>query len=520
MSSTPEKDTAPPPTTSTDSSSPAEPAAAAKSGKYVPPHQRGRSTEPQGELPPYVPFRRNFSPPAPANRYVPPPVAAAQASGTYKAGLARDQRSGGGGSSSGGGSYSSGGGSYSNRNNGSGGQGGWQTSRSGSGYGGGGQGRNNSSSAAVSGAWSSPSAGSASPDKAPAPRKKNAFAGLDVEEGEDDSAETSSKPSGTESQGTSRMDGLRLAFGSPRSERSGGNASRPVTMLFGDSYIGMFSLVDSSKSATAINITKYKGATASGVGKTLHENRLDAEQKIQRSKGRVKALIFNFGQVDVHLSFYYKRYIENKELETERIVKSYVDFAATVGGDVDCPRIVLAVYPCPVLDKDVLRGLLIYHVITDEDALSVDPNDHTFTRAFRAKLLADFNSALEKECKARGVIFLSINDQILDETGEVKPMFRDISIYNIHLLWEPTIVLWTKVLAPYGISDENLTELTESWSKYEEYKTNELKAIDVTDLTFAFDKSTLKTDGAATTPAGKDKVKDKDKPDFFYKRDD
>jgi hypothetical protein len=505
-----------------------------KGGKYVPPHLRGRSTEPQPQEPqqPYVQFRRSFSPPAPTNRYVPPPVAAAAAAagGSSSSPYSASPSSGastGRWSRDTGDRRGSGGGSNSSNSN------------------------SNSSNSSSGGAWRGASssqrdtgrgwqgAGKEAQSVA-SPPTRNQFSALEVE----DEAEASSRGGSSPSLGSSPsargpyQPPLRRQageFGSSSNSRAdalrgpAGLNDRKVTLLFGDSYVGIFSLVKTEENPDiSVQVIKFKGATASGVGKTLNPNRLDVEKRISSCRGRLKALMFNFGQVDVHLSYYYKRFIQKSELESDRIVKSYVEFARTVGGsDLTCPRIILAVYPCPVRDEDVLKSLLLYHVITDDDALQVDPSDPVFSRAHRAKLLDDFNSALERECAAQGVTFLSLNDQILDETRDVRPTFRDISIYNIHILWEPTIVLWTKFLAPYGISDENLAKLDKSWNAYKEYKTSELKSINVEDVEFAYapaqggggEAPALAKSSEAKSEAAKPEDK-KHVPEFVFKSDD
>lgn len=127
--------------------------------------------------------------------------------------------------------------------------------------------------------------------------------------------------------------------------------SDALTLMFGDSFVGMFKLFDDTPRPT-IRVRVFKGATASGLGKADNDNAKTVQQLLRQIEpGRVRALIFCFGQVDVHLTFYHHLLQDPpQELEVARIAHNYVNFARSVGSNVhhDCPRFVLAVYPSPV----------------------------------------------------------------------------------------------------------------------------------------------------------------------------
>jgi hypothetical protein len=74
------------------------------------------------------------------------------------------------------------------------------------------------------------------------------------------------------------------------------------------------------------------------------------------------------------------------------------------------------------------------------------------------------------------VIFISLNDAILDENNGVKPLFKDINPVNLHLLWEPLIVLWAEKLSSLniGISPHMLVDMKRSASAYVSRKAQEV----------------------------------------------
>ena len=75
-----------------------------------------------------------------------------------------------------------------------------------------------------------------------------------------------------------------------------------TTFIFGDSFIGPFKLVDDSK----IRIYKFTGATMKGITKKEHKNRKKIINILSKNPNP-KCIIFNFGQVDLYLSYYYQK---------------------------------------------------------------------------------------------------------------------------------------------------------------------------------------------------------------------
>ena len=103
------------------------------------------------------------------------------------------------------------------------------------------------------------------------------------------------------------------------------------------------------------------------------------------------------------------------------------------------------------------------------------------SREARHHRLEVFNKALERACRRhrnqnRSVIFISLNDAILDENNGVKPLFKDINPVNLHLLWEPLIVLWAEKLSSLniGISPHMLVDMKRSASAYVSRKAQEV----------------------------------------------
>lgn len=132
-------------------------------------------------------------------------------------------------------------------------------------------------------------------------------------------------------------------------------------LAVGDSFIGIFSLF---KKDANIDIHKFKGATAKGLLKPLNENRIQLLELTTIPANKYRCCIFNFGQVDVHHSFYYnlvgRKQVYDVNDFFEKLARDYVDFVATL----DIPlKIILAVYPSPLDTAQVPRELMTYNVL-------------------------------------------------------------------------------------------------------------------------------------------------------------
>mmetsp|Transcript_23053 Transcript_23053/g.22197 ORF Transcript_23053/g.22197 Transcript_23053/m.22197 type:complete len:166 (+) Transcript_23053:108-605(+) len=140
----------------------------------------------------------------------------------------------------------------------------------------------------------------------------------------------------------------------------------------GDSFIGIFSLY---KRNAKIDTQKFKGGTAKGLCKLEHENRKKLIQMTTNTDYRLG--IFNFGQVDVHHSFYYNIFAKNQGPEElieiyRQVADQYVDFVASLSIPL---KLVVAVYPSPLLTSDVPRQLLTYGILEAEEIVNYPPSN-------------------------------------------------------------------------------------------------------------------------------------------------
>eukprot|EP00531_Pseudo-nitzschia_arenysensis_P006835 CAMPEP_0116146670 /NCGR_PEP_ID=MMETSP0329-20121206/17294_1 /TAXON_ID=697910 /ORGANISM="Pseudo-nitzschia arenysensis, Strain B593" /LENGTH=466 /DNA_ID=CAMNT_0003642445 /DNA_START=29 /DNA_END=1429 /DNA_ORIENTATION=+ len=263
-------------------------------------------------------------------------------------------------------------------------------------------------------------------------------------------------------------------------------------IFFGDSFIKLFGLLNDYsdsvlKAPQKIEVQKYKAASAKGLCRDGNENRAKIFKTIEtvrrqnelrnnsnsnnnpstRAYQDLERLVFCFGSVDVHMSFYFKKYVQGQPLtddDLRAIAIDYVDFVAdletTNATDTSrkpLTKLIVGIYPSPLCDKDVGSSLLAYGSLENEDQVSAvnDSDDkHIELRQARVDL---FNQAIRERCDYHNsqetnngtLEYWDVREELLtqDEINQrlkVKDAYKDVSDLNIHLIHETTLQLWVK----------------------------------------------------------------------------
>ena len=221
----------------------------------------------------------------------------------------------------------------------------------------------------------------------------------------------------------------------PRISRT--QITRPVNVFFGDSFIRLFGLVKHS----SVRIHPFKGASAKGLGRDGNENRQAIARAIRHTPN-VERCIFCFGSVDVHLSYYYKKYVRQEgEIDLNEIARQYVRFVASLP-ITKAERIIVGIYPSPLEDDSVGASLVKYRSLMDEQMEMVAASEDAKLENRQGRVLS-FNRALATHCVAYGVEYIDVVEEMLDTaTLKIREEYRDIADQNIHIVWETTLLVW------------------------------------------------------------------------------
>lgn len=283
-------------------------------------------------------------------------------------------------------------------------------------------------------------------------------------------------------------------------------------IFFGDSFIKLFSLLNDYtdkvlQEPAQIEVHKYKGGTAKGLCREGNENAKSIQSIIKKDGySNLERLVFCFGSVDVHLSYYYKKFVEHNELtrqDVQQIARDFVDFVAATctytecrGDDNDIALvknriqkikeiIIVGIYPSPLLDDNVGASLIRYCSLENDDQVSKVNQSNDRLMNERQNRVHGFNTALEERCAyhnqnkdrsnrksfgcdddSRVVVlkYYDVEDELLEESVQVlsncrdniyensnkqrskemkvKDAYCDVADLNIHLVHETTLQLW------------------------------------------------------------------------------
>ena len=154
-------------------------------------------------------------------------------------------------------------------------------------------------------------------------------------------------------------------------DRAAHQRGGPKAAFFGDSFVRLFGLIDEP----TIKVRGFKGGSAKGLGREGNENRNTITSSVERMGSNVERLVFVFGSVDVHLSFYYMKYVKGEDINLEEIAERYVDFVAGLPSDPSVIKTIVGVYFSPLEDADVGPSLHSYGSLTEEQAALVSESD-------------------------------------------------------------------------------------------------------------------------------------------------
>ena len=240
-------------------------------------------------------------------------------------------------------------------------------------------------------------------------------------------------------------------------------------IFFGDSFIKLFGLLNDYSDSIlrtphTIEVQKYKAASAKGLCREGNDNRSKilrtTEQIRRRSYPNLERLVFCFGSVDVHMSFYYKKFVQQQPLSNENIVQiahDYIDFVASLETDKPITKLIVGIYPSPLCDKDVGASLLAYGSLETEDQVTAVNESDDKRIELRQERVDLFNKSLKDRCEhhnqqsdSNGILeYWDARHDLLtiDETTDrfkVKDAYKDVSDLNIHLIHETTLQLWVQ----------------------------------------------------------------------------
>lgn len=217
------------------------------------------------------------------------------------------------------------------------------------------------------------------------------------------------------------------------------------TLVVGDSFVGPFELF--SKIKKDIKVVKFKGATVKGVSKDDNENNKKIVKLIDEYGKNLDCIFFIFGNVDLHLSYYWTL-IHNEKFDIENIINNYLKFIDKLNINKNTKIFIFNVYPSPIGDIDVIEQLVHYGTFEKKNRNKIKGKINELRESIkfenRFRRYKKFNDILREKCKNK-YYFVDMENFLINKNGKVKNKFLDQSKFNIHLLWQPQLNIYNKI---------------------------------------------------------------------------
>ncbi|MFV0572549.1 MAG: hypothetical protein ACK5M1_08990 [Xanthomarina gelatinilytica] len=198
--------------------------------------------------------------------------------------------------------------------------------------------------------------------------------------------------------------------------------------VFGDSHTEIFTHMNKKKYDWnySFDVTLVGGATAQGMrNPNSYTNALGIfTKKIKTIKNKKTKLFFLLGEVDTGFVIWYRalKYKESIDDQLNKSLQAYVDFINGVKA-MGFNNIYVLSAPLPTIEDNQDWGEIA-------NARKVV----TATKIERTLLTLKYNKSLEVQMKNIGVIYISLDEELINaETGLLKENFLNKDINNHHL---------------------------------------------------------------------------------------
>jgi len=210
--------------------------------------------------------------------------------------------------------------------------------------------------------------------------------------------------------------------------------------IFGDSHSSYFKinprilkLLGSPDLESTVKV--YKGGSMTGFGK--RSSTLNLTEEITGNIDVDDFVIFNFGQVDIELGFYYKRIIKREEINIihhmDEIIEKYILFVRSLNSK----NIVIKGINIPsTCHSEKQWQNFIMRIISPNTLSSLDNGNVnanivreeikklSFDDRMRTNISFKFNEKLKWHCNNASINYYDINEYLVDETsGLIKDSF-------------------------------------------------------------------------------------------------
>ncbi|KPV78249.1 uncharacterized protein RHOBADRAFT_40798 [Rhodotorula graminis WP1] len=246
---------------------------------------------------------------------------------------------------------------------------------------------------------------------------------------------------------------------SPTTPRS---TARPLLEAHGDSFVSVFGLL-----GFKVKVFKYSGASARGLNSSTSKLGVGPQLVARLEAERPPHVLLQFATVDLAINYLWQlkargAAASSPDAWTDKVVADYTAFLASrivpLASRERLKVYVVAACP-PVVEDRYLEAMADKYLFKAADARTLLPlssASHPHDLDTRSRMVRRFNAALDAFCAEHECLsFVDITEELVTsgaeegQTPRVREEYVDrVDPTNVHLLWEPTLSLWVRAVAP------------------------------------------------------------------------
>lgn len=244
-----------------------------------------------------------------------------------------------------------------------------------------------------------------------------------------------------------------------------------MNLLFGDSFVGPFTLIDDDN----LYIKKFKGKTIRGISKLDTEDYKILKNIIidKQKDNKINNVIFMFGQVDIFFSLYYLIFIKkqyNIYDYLQETAENYIKMLLSLDMIDNDKKIVFSIFPSLQDDKYAFYDLFVYGILKLE-VLKKIPNEfinYVFSYKFRNTCRIYLNNLIKKICEKNNIKYIDFDNILIDKkTNKINEKLNlKVNNYNIHPIFENIIHIYLSKLKFTNIKNKFYGDLDKTKKSY------------------------------------------------------
>lgn len=259
-----------------------------------------------------------------------------------------------------------------------------------------------------------------------------------------------------------------------------------MNIIFGDSFIGPFNLLDDNN----LYIKKFKGKNIRGISKLNTDDYNTLKNIIidKQKYNKINYVIFMFGQGDIYIGIYYL-ILFNKTYNISEILQEtaekYIKMLLSLDMINNKQKIVFSIFPSLQEDNYAFYDIFVYSILDKNELINKFNKmpkkfkDFIFSYKFRNNCRMYLNNLIKILCKKNNIKYIDYDNILIDKkTNKINENLNlKVNEFNVHPIFENMIYIYLSKLKFTNIKHKFKDNLNDTKNEYLKNKEKEIKSI-------------------------------------------